>query len=129
MHGRFTSLGLLSSVEPTETSTGAVRGCDSFTLAGVGQFLRWHPDQQFRSYVVDGIRNGFRLGFDWSSPLQAPSRLIMPSAEEHPKVISEYLASECREGRVPFLWIQVSSPMFTVVNLGWYRRAPRENGD
>ena len=24
----------------------------------------------------------------------------MPSAEEHPKVISEYLASECREGRV-----------------------------
>ena len=64
------------------------------------KFLRQHPDQHFRSYVVNGIRHGFRLGFDRTSPLHPPSRLNMPSAEEHPQVISEYLASECREGRV-----------------------------
>jgi len=49
---------------------------------------------------VNGIRQGFRLGFDRTSPLQPLSRLNMPSAEEHPQVISEYLVSECREGRV-----------------------------
>ena len=43
VHGRFTSLGLLSSVEPTETSTGTVQGCDSFTLAGVGQVPKAAP--------------------------------------------------------------------------------------
>jgi len=42
----------------------------------------------------------FVMGFDRTSPLQPSSRLNMPSAEEHPQVISEYLASECREGRV-----------------------------
>ena len=57
--------------------------------------LRQHPDQQFRSYIVDGIRGGFRLGFDRGTPLQAPPRLNMLSAEEHPMVISEYLAAEC----------------------------------
>jgi len=42
------------------------------------------------------IKNGFRVGFDLSTKLRAPSRLNMPSA----KVILEYLASKCCEGRV-----------------------------
>ena len=33
-------------------------------------------------------------------PCRPPPRLNMPSAEEHPRVISEYLVAECREGRV-----------------------------
>jgi len=64
------------------------------------KFLRQHPGQHFQNYIVNGIRQGFRLGFDRISPLQPSSRLNMPSAEEHPQVISKYLASECREGRV-----------------------------
>ena len=40
------------------------------------------------------------MGFDRGKPLQASSRFNMPSAEEQPWVVSEYLASECCEGRV-----------------------------
>ena len=39
-HGRFASLGLQSSVGPTEISTGTVQGCDSIILVGVGQVSR-----------------------------------------------------------------------------------------
>jgi len=44
----------------------------------------------------------------------------LPSAEEQPQVISEYLALECCEGRVlgP-LDPPVSSISYTGVNLGW----------
>ena len=42
-HGGFASLGLLLSVGPTETSTGTVQGCDSITLAGVGQVPKAAP--------------------------------------------------------------------------------------
>jgi len=64
------------------------------------KFLRQHPDQHFRNYIVNGIRHGFRLDINRTSPLQPSSRLNMPSEEEYPQVISEHLASESREGRV-----------------------------
>ncbi len=28
--------------------------------------LAGHPDQRFRRYIVDGIKDGFRIGFDYS---------------------------------------------------------------
>ena len=58
------------------------------------KLLRQYPDQQFRDYILKGIRSDFRRG------LQAPSRFNMPLAEEQPQVILEYLALECCEGRV-----------------------------
>ena len=30
--------------------------------------LRHHPDQRFRTYITEGIRNGFRLGFKYGAP-------------------------------------------------------------
>lgn len=29
-------------------------------------FLRDHPDQEFVGYLLDGIANGFRIGFDYT---------------------------------------------------------------
>ena len=29
--------------------------------------LRDHPDQKFREYIVNRIRNGFRVGFDYTT--------------------------------------------------------------
>ena len=65
------------------------------------RLLAGHPDQRFRKYIVDGIRHGFRLGFDYTRSVKANRRsLNMLSANEHPQVIREYLAEECSEGRV-----------------------------
>ena len=56
-------------------------------------------------FFLDGLANGFRIGF--SSPLSTlrPSRRNLPSALEHPKVVDEYLQKEITENRVagPFL--------------------------
>ena len=55
--------------------------------------LSVHPDKAFANYILDGITNGFHIGFDRSFPLQStPSNL--PMASSKPEVISEYLLRE-----------------------------------
>ena len=58
-----------------------------------------HPDREFANCITDGIQFGFRLGFDYSSPLR-PARRNMPSAAAHPEVISKYVEDEISEGRI-----------------------------
>lgn len=57
------------------------------------RLLKRHPEQQFRSYIVEGIRTGFRVGFNYNTVLQSATQ-NMPSASAHPEVIREYLATE-----------------------------------
>ena len=60
-----------------------------------------HPDRAYREYLVNGIREGFRVGYDYSGGLAIRSSSSnMLSAREKPEVIREYLAKECSEGRV-----------------------------
>ena len=61
--------------------------------------LALHPDQQFRAYIVSGIREGSQIGFDYSHSCRSSSRNML-SAMEKPQIVSEYLAEECAEGRV-----------------------------
>ncbi len=80
------------------------------SFSGVLTPLKWrdwnfcllnHPDQRLATFVTAGIRDGFRLGFDYQSrPSCRSASRNMSSAREHPLVISEYLAKECAEGRV-----------------------------
>ena len=61
--------------------------------------LRHHPDREFANCITDGIQFGFRLGFDYSSPLR-PAQRNMPSAAAHPEVISRYVENEISGGRI-----------------------------
>ena len=70
--------------------------------------LRWqawdfhlaaHPDQAFRRYVVEGIRQGFKVGFDYTRALRSAGD-NMVSTRQMPHLIREYLAEECAQGRV-----------------------------
>lgn len=56
--------------------------------------LRSHPDERFRRYIVDGIRFGFRVGFNYNQ--STPNNML--STREQPGVIRDYLAKECNEG-------------------------------
>lgn len=59
-----------------------------------------HPDEQFRQFLVRGLREGFRLGYQATRSRLHTAKRNMPSAYEHPEVIDAYLSSECLLGRV-----------------------------
>lgn len=63
--------------------------------------MRFHPDREFADLITAGVWEGFRIGFDYGrvERSQSTSR-NMASAYEHPTVVSDYLAEECRKGRV-----------------------------
>ena len=46
-------------------------------VAAWEKHLAPHPDSTFVAYVLDGIENGFRVGFDYSHHLE-PARRNMP---------------------------------------------------
>lgn len=61
--------------------------------------LRSHPDRAFARLLINGIRGGFRIGFNWARPRKS-ARRNMPSALEHPEVIDAYLRDERSRGRM-----------------------------
>ena len=61
--------------------------------------LRGHPDWAFVRYLLDGLTQGFRIGFNRAHPLRSASA-NMGSAYLHPEVISSYLQRELSLGRM-----------------------------
>ncbi len=62
--------------------------------------LSSHPDQDFAKYILTGIREGFRIGFNPSRSMLKPRPLNMPSADEHPEVVLAYVQEELVHGRL-----------------------------
>ena len=58
-----------------------------------------HPDRAYASYVVQGLRGGFRVGFQSGAPLKS-ARNNMPSTRLRPEVITEHIAKEVGKGRM-----------------------------
>ena len=61
--------------------------------------LASHPDQAFARYICEGICWGFRIGFQYGSPLKSATSNL-ESARQHPDIITEYLQSELARGRM-----------------------------
>lgn len=62
--------------------------------------LSSHPDLDFVSYLLSGIANGFRIGFNYNKYQHRSAKRNMLSATQNPEVVREYLAKECASGRV-----------------------------
>ena len=78
--------------------------------------LKPHPDKAFSRFLVEGLRQGFRIGFNRQAPLKPASRNIQ-SAHDHPQAIDDYLAKERALGRMlgPFIpEVLVALPEFQV---------------
>ena len=76
------------------------------------QTLSNHPDRIFATLIVQGVKEGFRVGFDYNHFLRVKScNRNMASVYDHPSVVHEYLANECAHGRVfgPFDTLPVPS--------------------
>ena len=59
-----------------------------------------HPDRAFRDYIISGIFNGFRLGFNYSIHACKPASRNMQSAIENPTVVQAYIDMEVALGRL-----------------------------
>ena len=55
------------------------------------------PDKAYVGYLLKGIKEGFRIGFDRRVKLTS-ARKNMVSAVEHPEVVDEYLLKERKRG-------------------------------
>ena len=60
--------------------------------------LAAHPDRAFAQYVTSGLQTGFRIDFNYPSPLRSATA-NMPSAAHHPQVMNDYMAKELSLGR------------------------------
>ena len=61
--------------------------------------LKDHPDRQYRDYIVIGLAEGFRVGFDRRQPLRSATRNL-PSVSEHDSVVSAYIDAELSANRL-----------------------------
>ena len=59
-----------------------------------------HPDQSFVTCVLDGLQNGFWVGFNLASVSLKSATQNMPSVSLQPSVIDDYLHPELAKGRV-----------------------------
>ena len=50
-----------------------------------------HPDQSFVTYALDGLQNGFHVGFNPASVSLKSAKQNMPSASLQPSVTDDYL--------------------------------------
>ena len=57
------------------------------------------PDQAFAEYIIRGIREGFRIGFNYRLNLRSRSK-NMSSTKENPKVVQAYIDVEKDAGRL-----------------------------
>ena len=60
--------------------------------------LRDHPDSELVYFVISGIEEGFSIGFE--GPEESFVARNMPSIEEHPKVVENYMQEELKLGRI-----------------------------
>ena len=80
--------------------------------------LEDHPDSRLRSYIVNGIEQGFRIGFQHATRRCKRAKRNMQSAYENPAVIDKYLAKEVRLGRVAGPFASGRSPTLHISRFG-----------
>ena len=62
--------------------------------------LATHPNQQLIHFFLEGITNGFRLGFSHTQPTLKSARKNLPAATAHPDIVMKYLQHEISLKRV-----------------------------
>ncbi len=67
-----------------------------------------HPDREFADYVINGVKNGFRIGHDQEKRKSATTNLL--SAMVHQEVVAKYLEGEIQVARLVGPFRQGSLP-------------------
>ena len=70
-----------------------------FKLREWSRELSQHPDKSYANYICEGIRDGFRIGYDYSHECKS-ARGNMVSTMSNAEIVEEYLTKELQAGRV-----------------------------
>ena len=97
VHNRFVPVGRDEAQGHAEHH--ALLGAGVFAAAGPHTGLAAHPNALFVEYVLSGIRDGFRVGFDYTTPLRSAHQNML-SAVNHPTVVTDYVEGERAKGRI-----------------------------
>ena len=62
--------------------------------------LESHPDQEYVQYIVAGIKQGFRIGFNYKNHRCNSAKSNMFSVVQHPQPIEVYISKEVAAGRI-----------------------------
>ena len=54
----------------------------------------------YKEYILSGLRQGFRIGFDYTNHSCQPAKKNLPSVASQPAVVQEYIEKECAAGRI-----------------------------
>ena len=84
------------------------------------QMLGSHPDRCYANYITSGIRDGFRIGFNYRLHCCKKAASNIKSALEHPMVVRDYLQEEICQGRVigsiiPGRWPDIHVSRFGII--------------
>jgi hypothetical protein len=67
-------------------------------VKALDKYMSDHPDQNFASYISQGLSNGFRIGFRYGESTLKQSKVNM--AIDNPQVVSDYIAEELAANRL-----------------------------
>ena len=80
--------------------------------------LRGHPDKEYATYIVRGLRDGFRIGFQYGTVCCQSTKSNMPSARLCEDKVAAFLASECAAGRILGQFSRDMVPMVHINRIG-----------
>ena len=86
-------------------------------------YLCNHPDKRFAEYILRGLSDGFRIGFDRSHRTR-PSSRNMKSAYDNKAVVSRYIADETQCGRL--IRFPATPPWLSCVHLSPFGVIPKK---
>ena len=80
-------------------------------------FLCIYPDRDLVHFFLQGLSEGFRVGFDYQHTVLKSSRRNLASAILHPSVVYEYLHAEVKLFRVAGPIASPNLPKFIIAGL------------
>ena len=91
-------------------------------------YLDAHPDRLYATYMAEGLRHGFRIGFTYrNAQIDQSRRTHHPSCNENPQVVSERIQAEVQAGRLLGPLPPNSLPMVHVSPLGLVPKSHQPN--
>ena len=88
--------------------------------------MQEHPDPDFVDYLVWGMRQGFRIGFNRYACQLKSAKSNMRSVADAPEVVQSYIAKELAEGRVVGPW-PVASKLAEGVHVSHFGVIPKSH--
>ena len=103
LHGqyRYTNdlLALAAAVAP-KPATQWPRYHTPIQLSLLQPYLDAHPDQSYAAYIAQGLKEGFRIGFDYRWTQLKPCRKNHPTCLAKPSIVTERVTAELAAGRL-----------------------------